>query len=71
MEAHVETANAYSKTCLGCIRHNKDVMITFTYEGEKLSFHDFFLTNKQAQRLLERLTLALKYNTEESLTIKQ
>jgi hypothetical protein len=49
----------------GCIRHKRDVMISFgvdttpdSYDREVI-FHDFFLTTGQAYRLLGQLEVIL------------
>jgi hypothetical protein len=50
----------------GCIRHERDVMISFGVEvsptdfaGREVIFHDFFLTSGQAYRLLGQLEVIL------------
>jgi len=51
----------YDKDVSGCIRHERDVMISFVVDatpdsyGMDIIFHDFFLTSGQAYRLLAQL----------------
>ena len=55
----------YDKEVNGCIRHERDVMISFGVDStpddydRKVIFHDFFLTTGQAYRLLAQLEEAL------------
>ena len=56
-----------SKDCMGCLRHEKDIMITlinkidtFTYD-----FTDVFLDNEQAEELIIKLQAMLERNKEE------
>ena len=55
----------YDKDVSGCIRHERDVMISFgvdttpdSYDTEVI-FHDFFLTSGQAYRLMGQLEVIL------------
>lgn len=43
LEIFPESINLYPKTCFGCRKHEKDVMLTI-YDGK--TFHDVFLTQE-------------------------
>jgi len=42
-----------SKGCYGCIRHKRDVMLSF--QDSDNNFHDIFLTDRQNRELILRL----------------
>lgn len=61
--------SVHNKECNGCIRHERDVLVTFTTEspefiGRKVDFHDFFLTTAQAIHLRDEIDKILKQNKE-------
>ncbi len=64
MELIIDTINAYDKECHGCQRHNRDVMIAITQENEPVehAVHDLFLTQAQAEKLLQSLTKVVNSN---------
>lgn len=60
-EVKVQTIRAYSKDCMGCIRHKTDVMIAYTTEdGDNIT--DLFLTQAQAMALIMELMGAVSRN---------
>ena len=66
-EINVESIHAYDKGVQGCKRHNKDVMIAYKSadkEKDGDDIIDLFLSQSEAEHLLERLTLAIKTNKE-------
>lgn len=53
-EKEVLTITAQGKDCIGCQKHQKDIMISYTSKGED-QIIDLFLTEYQARTLLENL----------------
>ncbi len=62
-----------NKKCMGCKRHARDIMITFSEEhkeGESSdglrtkTLHDVFLTAEQAEQLIVDLEKSLDINSE-------
>ena len=53
-----------SKTCLGCINHKADVMVTVRTQEDK-NFIDIFFSRENAETLRDRLDAVLKLNEEE------
>ena len=49
------------KDCNGCLRHNRDIMLTVTAnkDGE---FYYIFLTTTQAENLVKQMSFALDQN---------
>ena len=68
MELIIKTIRTYCKGVIGCKRHNRDVMISFTHEAETVpnAVHDLFLTQEQAEGLLESLKATLEQNASRS-----
>jgi hypothetical protein len=69
MDKPIESSIVYGKECNGCVRHKRDIMVTFHTEpekgsGKKVEFNDFFLTNEQAATLMLQLQEVLLRNTE-------
>ena len=64
MNNPVSTILTHPRSCLGCISHKRDVMISFALEGEKSTdpIHDIFLTKEQAEKLLESLAKTIELN---------
>jgi hypothetical protein len=62
-EKDISAIKAYYKGVNGCVRHKKDVMIAYTVDRE-MGICDLFLTNEQAQKLMEDLQNALRMNKE-------
>lgn len=60
--------NVHNQRCIGCKRHNKDIMVTMvvpdTPERSDMAFHDYFLTSNQARELLKELVQRLEENKE-------
>lgn len=67
MEGVVYSHNVQNKDCNGCKRFESDIMVTFTIRGSK-TFHDFFLSNDQAEELIKDLKKQLAWNKEEPKT---
>lgn len=67
MEAIATVANAYGKTCIGCEKFKRDIMVSFMVEGKETDFFDFFLTDEQARRLLQQLKERLDQNKSEEI----
>ena len=57
MELIATTIRAYDSGCIGCQRHDRDIMLSFMYEGdpERSKIHDLFLTQEQALALHKEL----------------
>ncbi len=58
MDKPLYNVNVYDKNCLGCKRHQKDVMITIStsaIDDTGLEFNDYFLTQAQALDLMGQL----------------
>ena len=53
-----------SKTCLGCVNHKADVMVTIRTQEDK-NFIDIFFSREKAEILRDRLDAVLKLNEEE------
>ena len=54
--------SVHGTRCVGCIRTNTDVMITFMDDQNDQEFNDWFLTTEQAESLCESLAEVLKRN---------
>jgi hypothetical protein len=68
-EIEIKNIRAHGNGCIGCKRHEKDVMISFTNtseEKERSRVTDLFLTQEQAELLLKELSIAVNQNTLES-----
>lgn len=64
----VDFTNVQGKGCLGCLSVSKDIMITYTLQDDSYKdFHDIFLTNEQAEELINQIQLRIKQNKEEEL----
>lgn len=48
LDVHPTIIKLYPKSCMGCTRHKKEVMLTI-YDGK--TFHDVFLTQAQFDKL--------------------
>lgn len=53
-EMIVDYVHAFGKDCNGCLRHKKDIMLTYKIEGKE-TIYDLFLTYHQANSLYEGL----------------
>ena len=53
----------YNKKCIGCINHDKDIMLSFDNEDE-IEIHDLFLSTQQAKRIIELLQKRLEENKQ-------
>jgi NMD protein affecting ribosome stability and mRNA decay len=60
-EYEVKYSRAYSKKCIGCMRHKKSVMISMSNEKEE-GIQDYFFTKEQAKRLFNELGRVLMEN---------
>jgi len=45
----------HGKGCMGCQRHEKDIMITLVARPDGKGWTDVFLTQEQAEALVEQL----------------
>lgn len=61
MEGIVELIDVHDKEVCGCVRHNSDIMLSFTIE-DKDEIHDIFLTQEQAEKLSIQLITKIRYN---------
>lgn len=62
MESKPKVVDVKDKHCIGCVKHQSDVMVTMlTPEGE---FCDFFLTTEQADYLYMKLGRVILNNKE-------
>lgn len=64
-EVEAKNVRAYDKNCTGCLRHQKDVMISFDSTEEGYDIKDLFLTQDQAEFLLKELSEVVERNNEE------
>lgn len=60
MEYVVKNTVITGNECIGCERHDKDIMLTILPEYD--DFVDIFLSKKQTKRLIVQLKEKLKYN---------
>lgn len=61
-----EQVSVYGKDCIGCKRHESDVMMGVCHEETgKTEFMDIFLSNEQARNLAQDILSRV----EENLTI--
>jgi hypothetical protein len=68
-EVEIKNIRAHGNGCIGCKRHEKDVMISFTNtlaNKEESRVTDLFLTQEQAELLLKELSIAVNQNILES-----
>lgn len=65
-ETLAEDVAVYGRRCLGCQRHNREVMLTIqdSNDAKVCKFHDVFFTREQAELLLAKLTERLAQNDE-------
>lgn len=49
------------KKCIGCQRHQREIMLSFM--EDKGTIHDIFLTTEQAQKLFQDLGLEMYRNS--------
>ncbi len=56
-ESIATSIRAYDKECIGCQRHSRDIMISYTKENDakRSQVYDLFLTQGQAKMLYEEL----------------
>lgn len=59
MEIHLTNLRAYDSECIGCRRHNKDIMISFEHNGE---FYDIFMNQTDAETFAAELAARLADN---------
>lgn len=60
MDILIKTARAYPHTCIGCLRHQRAVMITLTHETGPDHFYNHFLNREEAILLHEELGRAIQ-----------
>jgi len=61
-EPVVRWCNVYGDGCIGCLRTERDVMISFRLEGEVSDTRDFVLTNEQALDLSKKIKQTVGIN---------
>lgn len=64
LSVHVKDLSVHSKNCIGCKRHKKAVLISFS-TSKDLRIHDIFLTSAQAQQLIIQLRKILRNNEQD------
>lgn len=66
-EKIVNSIRAYGKSCYGCEKTGKDVMISISPVGSGLDIFDYFMGRHQAELFVKELTAALNtiYTEEE------
>lgn len=64
-ETHAESSRAYGKGCAGCIRAEKDIMLSF-FDDDGGDFHDVFLTQADAEQFYKELGKAIESNNVNS-----
>ena len=65
MESTIKNIVVGYKDCIGCLRAERDIMVTMlTHDksGGGTNFDDYFLTTEQARHLIKKLTDALEHN---------
>ena len=64
MDKQARTTRAFSRGCVGCQRHEKDVMIALQDidDYNEMIWNDWFLNTDQAERLHEELGRVLEEN---------
>jgi len=62
METKVTSIRAYNKHCIGCEKHQADVMIGYTVDDATEETIDLFLTTEMACELFNDLDNAIKRN---------
>lgn len=66
-EIDVKSIRAHSSGVIGCVRHNKDIMISYNsnnVEKDSDDIIDLFLTQEQAEDFLAELSQRVKANKE-------
>lgn len=64
-----ENVKVHGKSCIGCQRWDRDIMVSFTDENKKhksgvAECFDLFLTTEQATKLRDKLTKELEKNAK-------
>jgi hypothetical protein len=57
-----KNATAYGKNCFGCKNNERDIMLSFIRDQEKIEILDVFLTNEQAREFAEKILNTLEAN---------
>lgn len=76
MDTTIEGVQVHGPSVLGCQRHNRDILVTFTTRaaagtGKNVDFNDFFLTKEQALDLYAQLTMRLEGLTKQEKEKRQ
>jgi hypothetical protein len=67
-EIDVKSIRAHDKGVIGCLKHKKDIMISYNSndsEKDGSEIIDLFLSQEQAEGLLEELKLRIEVNKRE------
>ena len=60
-EKEITSITVHGNECIGCKKHNKDIMIAYT-DNNSDEIIDLFLSTEQAESLLKRLSEGLAEN---------
>jgi len=55
------TISVHDRECIGCARHNKDIMVSVSMDGQ---IKDVFLSQEGAERLRDDLIECIKRNSK-------
>lgn len=62
-EKEIERISVHGSECIGCIRHKKNIMISYSFKGSD-EIIDLFFTTEKAKFLLKRLGHLIQLNEE-------
>ncbi len=61
-EKEIDFFSVGNKSCEGCKRHKKDLMLTYKSKNNPDELIDLFMDNKQAEELIKILKKTLEHN---------
>ena len=67
MEKILRNVRVKGQDCIGCQRHLKEIMLSVMFEDDSedpANVHDFFLTQKQAESMLNELSTVISQNRD-------
>ncbi len=68
MQLQLKNIRAYDNQVYGCQKNDKQVMISFMFEGDDKYVHDLFLTQEMAEKFVCELTDVVDRN--KTLTVE-